>query len=263
MKKGIAAVVHKSADRRGNNPAENEMLWFWRTGKMKSVISILVIFIAVGSTQAAISDFENISLAPESPWNGSDSSGGFTSGDAYFVNNYNTTYGSWNGFAVSNTTDTATPGYLNQYSAITGGGVDGSANYGVSYHWAASTVTLAQSSIVTGAYFTNTTYAYLAMLNGEGPASAFGQDDWFKLTITGKNAQGGTTDSVDFLLANGTDIVNEWVWVDLTDLQTVASLEFSLSSTDNDNLTTVVPEPASLALFGLGILMVRRKKKLS
>jgi hypothetical protein len=241
--------------------------------KNKSVVCLVILFVATGLTQAAISNFENITLASESFWNGSDGSGGFTSGDAYFVNNYNTTYNSWDGFACSNTTDTTTSGYLNQYSAITGGGVDGSANYGVSYHWSASTVTLAQSSDVTGAYFTNTTYAYLAMLNGEGPASAFSQDDWFKLTVTGKDAQGTTTNSVDFLLADGTAVVDDWTWVDLTGLGTVASLEFSLTSTDNgdwgmntpayfamDDLTTVVPEPAAMALLGFGTLLMRRKK---
>ena len=248
--------------------------------KNKNVVCLLAVLMVAGLSHAAISDFEDLSLAPNSFWNGADGSGGFTSGDVFFVNTYNTTYGSWDGFAYSNKVDITTPGYGNQYSAITGSGVADSDHYGVGFvGWAAPpTAVLNTVGAVQGAYFTNTTYAYLAMLNGEGPASTFGPDDWFKLTIEGFDAGTNSTGTVDFLLADGTDIVNEWTWVDLTELgNAVASLQFTLSSTDNDpqwgmntpayfaidNLTTVVPEPASMALLGLGVLMMRRKKKLS
>ncbi|MDY6839745.1 MAG: DUF4465 domain-containing protein [Thermodesulfobacteriota bacterium] len=72
-------------------------------------------------------------MASDSYWNGSDSSGGFISGDAHFSNCYDTSRGSWDGWAYSNMTDTTTAGWTNQYSAITGGGAGGSANYGVAY----------------------------------------------------------------------------------------------------------------------------------
>ena len=106
-------------------------------------------------------------------------------------------------------------------------------------------------------------------------ARQFGPDDWFKLFITGKNSYGESTGTVEFLLANGTNIVNEWTEVDLSSLGTISSLEFILDSSDhyidddgNDwgmntpayfAIDTIVPEPATLTLLTLGALMVRRK----
>ena len=101
-----------------------------------------------------VADFEDITLAPESFYNGSDGAGSFTSRDLTFSNSYNATYGSWSGFAVSNTSDTTTAGFLNQYSAITGAGFDGSGNYGVSYAFGA-TLTLPVATEVAGFQLTN------------------------------------------------------------------------------------------------------------
>ena len=142
--------------------------------KSKNVVCLVALIVVAGLAQATISDFEDLSLAPESYWNGSDSSGGFTSGDAYFVNTFTDWGGgitSWDGFAYSNMTDTTTAGFGNQYSAITGSGATDSDNYGVGYVGSAAppTAVLDTAGTVTGAHFRNTTYAYLAMLNGESP----------------------------------------------------------------------------------------------
>ena len=79
------------------------------------------------------------------------------------------------------------------------------------------------------------------MKNGENYTKKFEQGDWFKLTITGLNADGETTGTVDFYLAdlrseNESEhyILNEWKWCDLSSLGEVKRLEFTMSSTDND-----------------------------
>jgi len=244
--------------------------------------------------EATVAPFDDLSLAADSYWNGSDESGGFQSGNAYFHNNYNPDWDSWDGWAYSNMTDTTTSGYGNQYSAFAGGGANGSSNYGVSYvalDWMSGYDPIptrvdftgsATGRQVQGAYFTNTTYAALAMLNGDGPAKQFGgatgdDPDWFKLIITGI---GSTAPPVEFYLAdyrsadNSQDyIVDEWVWVDLSSLGEVTGLEFSVASSDvgdygintptyfaMDNLT-YVPEPISVLLLGMGGLVIRSKKK--
>jgi len=206
----------------------------------------MIVLAMINFANANIATFEDLTLPAESYWNGSDGSGGFVSGNAYFNNNYNATWSTWDGFSYSNITDTTTSGIAGQYNAITGSGQGGSANYAIGYvGWAGPpTVTLNTPAIVGGLYVTNNNYAYYSMLNGDAFAKKFGGDsgndpDWFLLTITGKDSNGNVTGTVEFYLAdfrfedNSHDyIVDTWQFVDLTSLGTVKSLEFSLSSSD-------------------------------
>lgn len=253
------------------------------------------------AVHGAVSTFDDLTLAPDSHWDGPDSGEtGFSSGDAYFPH-HSYTY-SWSGFVYSNETDTTTSGYGNQFSAVTGSGVNGSANYAVScipldwqsgtYNPIPQTVSFSAGSwenydtTISGAYFTNTTYAYLSMRHGDGFAKKFGgtsgdDPDWFKLIIKGIDTGGDYTGTVEFYLAdfrfqNNTEdyIVDDWTWVDLTGLGNVIGLEFSLASSDvgdygmntptyfaMDNLNAV-PVPGALWLLGsgmLGLITLRRK----
>jgi len=250
--------------------------------RLMSLVCVIGVFATAGA--ATVSDFEDLALAPESYWNGSDESGGFASGSAYFNNNYNSTYGSWDGFSYSNITDTATAGLAGQYNVITGAGQNGSANYGIGYvGWAEPpTITLDAAGVVDGLYVTNNNYAYYSMLNGDSFAKKFGgggdDEDWFLLTITGKDTVGAATGTVDFYLAdyrfadNSEDyIVNTWEYVELNSLGAVKSLEFSLSSSDVGEwgmntpayfaLDTIVPEPATMVLVAFGSLLISKHRK--
>jgi hypothetical protein len=183
---------------------------------------------------------------------GSDNAGGFASGDASFNTyfSWDDTYGPyWEGFAYSHMTDTTTAGYENQYSAITGQGVDGSANYAVGYvgyMGYTPEITLDTPAAVSGVYVTNTTYAYLSIRDGDSFTDPFGgpggeEEDYFKLTIEGFDDSDASTGTVEFYLAdyrfadNSQDyIVDQWTWVDLSTLGTVARLQFTLESSDSD-----------------------------
>jgi hypothetical protein len=242
---------------------------------MRSVATVLLFGVCGLVRAEQIANFENLALEAGSYWNGSDSSGGFASGSAWFSNNYDTTYGSWDGFAYSNVSDTADSYWETaQYNAITGSGQGGSDNYAVGYAgWISPpTMVLDEPMIVSGLYVTNNNYAYYSMLNG-GPfgAKKFGDGDWFLLTMTGKDAAGAVTGMVNFYLAEGADIVNDWQYVDLASLGVVKSVEFGLSSSDNGIwgmntpayfvIDTVVPEPATLVLLTFaGIIGLRRRK---
>ena len=251
---------------------------------------VAMFFLMAPVVNASVSTFDDLTLASESYWNGSDGSGGFTSGDAYFINNYNSTYGSWDGFAYSNTTDATTAGYANQYSAITGGGYN-SSNYGVSYMGYSNppTISFTSAGIVTGMYVTNTTYAYLSMQNGDAFAKKFGGStgddaDWFMLSVTGIDTAGATTSPIDFPLAdfrfadNSLDyIIDEWTWLDLSGFgNDIIGLQFALSSSDVGawgmntpayfalDDVTAVPIPGAVWLLGSGLLgLIGFRKKTS
>lgn len=208
---------------------------------------LLAIFVLpqFANSQTNVSTFEELELDSSGYWNGSDDAGGFTSGNAFFANNYNHDYFSWSGFSYSNLKDTVTAGYTNQYSAYAGIGADSSNNYCVAYTSGNDTVRLTTSTIVSGAYLTNNTYAALSMRDGDSYTKKFGgtdgnAPDWFKLSIFGIDDNNNNTDTIDFYLAdfryadNDSDyIVKDWKWADFTSLGDVKKIVFFLSSTDN------------------------------
>ena len=96
-------------------------------------VSSIMIGYAQFEHQRVYSTFDNLPLSKSDTFNnGADESGGFTHYGRFLNNSYNSTWGSWSGWALSNMTDTITAGFGNQYSAITGQGVSGTRNYMVS-----------------------------------------------------------------------------------------------------------------------------------
>lgn len=197
-----------------------------------------------------LADFSNLSLPEESFWNGSDESGGFESGLAFFPNSYNTEWGVWSGWAYSNTSDNSTPGWINQYSAITGAAIDSNPDnpgiYALSYvSWPGTVLSFNNPSAheIKGMFVTNATYAALSMMYGDDFSKKFGGEtgddpDWFKLSVTGMR-NGDETATVDHYLADyrfednsKNYIIQTWQWLELSSLGKVDSLIFTLSSSD-------------------------------
>lgn len=240
--------------------------------------------LATLAAPAATIHFDDLPLGPAGYWNGSDGSGGFSSGGATFHNSYNTTWGSWSGFAYSNHTDATTPGWDNQYAAFAGGGLQGSSNYAVGYSNPTVTFAAPVDLAGLGAWITNTTYAGLSMRDGDPFAKKFGgaggsDPDWFLLTITGYSGE-NPTGSVGFYLADfrfaddSQDyILSDWAFADLSALGVVDEIRFALSSSDNGDFGMntpgyfamdgflAVPEPSSALclIAGLGLLARRRR----
>lgn len=207
---------------------------------------IMLLFCSFITAQDVV-DFEEFDLNEDSFLNGSDGSGSFMSGDIFLPNSYNTDFMTWSGWAISTNTDTTTPGFMNQYSAIAGSGQGGSLHYAVTYAFGNNNIILEGESMgkpVPGMYVTNNTYAYLSMRDGDGFSKKFGgatgdDPDYFLLTVKAFHNGSITEDSVDFYLADyrfdesSMDyIVDDWEWIDLSSLGPVDSLTFTLSSTD-------------------------------
>ncbi|MFO7575695.1 MAG: DUF4465 domain-containing protein [Bacteroidales bacterium] len=191
-------------------------------------------------------DFEELKLDQAGYWDGSDGSGGFISGDALFPNRYDNDWQSWSGFAYTNHTDVVTSGYENMYSSITGSGAGASEKYALYNYYSGmgDTVWFDMPAKITGISFSNTTYAYMTMLNGNPFAKKFGGEtgsdpDWFKVTITGITSEGNISESRDIMLAdfrfdddNRDYILYEWKEIDLSSLGYVKGLAFEISSSD-------------------------------
>ena len=222
---------------------------------MKKISFIIFAFTAVFSGGAQHrSTFDDLNLAPNSYWDGSNLSGGFTDGDAYFTNNFDTTYSVWSGFAYSDiplnvdTIHTGVGDYNYQYNSATSGGVYGSSTFGVSYTGNNDAIVrlqgFAHSHQVYGLYVTNSAYTYLSLKYGDGVGKKFGgahntDPDWFRLTVKGWYQGSLVADSVNFYLADfrSSDtsqhyILRTWKFVDLLPLGNVDSLYFTLNSSD-------------------------------
>jgi hypothetical protein len=201
-----------------------------------------------------IADFEDVELSPSGIWEPQEGNNEMFSHGWIFTNYYSSYF--WGGFTASNRTDLSQTYMSAQYTAATGCGYDGSAQYAVAYTYGAQTDVYAadgQPHTVTGCYVTNNLWAYQNMLEGDNTVTPFGglsgnDPDWFKLTATGKNASGQTVGTLDFYLAdyrfdNPEDdyILNTWEWFDLSPLGEVATISFSLSSTKNNNSGMITP----------------------
>jgi hypothetical protein len=251
----------------------------------------LALSLAPSATALTVVDFEDVgALLPidgNDYYDGADGAGGFTSNGVHFSNSNPS--GFWSGFAYSQETDTVTPGFGNQFSALPGAGAGGSPTYALGFEFSTPTLSFASNQRVAGVAITNTTYTALSMLDGDAFARQFGTSpnpgdppgsypDWLLLSVRGFDAAGDPNGVVDFYLADyrfaddSLDyIVDSWEFVDLTPLGAVSSITFELSGSDTgefglntpayfalDNLT--VPEPGSGALFGLGLAVLVRRR---
>lgn len=231
----------------------------------KLILSAFVSACFFTSNAQQVSTFENLTLAPNSYWNGSKTiikndtmfiDTIFTSGDAIFPNRFSRQYPKYHywkeGWAYSNVKDDTTNGSL--YNAYTKSGYN-SDNYAIGQNNAIIRLNAnAQGHKVKGVYITNSTYAGLTMKDGYFVARKFGDTtgtntspkypqggypDWFKLTIKGYKNGALTPKAVDVYLGdyrfddNSKDyILKTWQWVGLDSLGGVDSVLFTLTSSD-------------------------------
>lgn len=244
---------------------------------------------AFQSRAAVVVGFEELSLAPNSFYNGDSGIGsnanGWSSGGVYFGNSYNSDFGGyWNGFSFSNVVNSTTQGFSNQYAAYApaspGAGSGGSQNYAVAYAGSHTFFNLPTNTLLSSVSLANATYPALSMQNGDSFTKKFGggtgnDPDFFRVSLNGFDDLNGTGNSVgsvtvdlaDFTFAdNSLDyILSNWLTVDLSSISTSRSVALTFASSDVgafgintpayvafDNLSlTAVPEPSGFTLLGM------------
>ncbi len=229
------------------------VLFNFKQNNMKRIFFSASFLIFSFTITAQSVDFESFNLPLDTFNNGSDLSGGFTENEMFFFNSYDSAFGGfWDGFSISTMRNDTTAGIGNQYSSITVGGYLSGA-YAVAYPPFSGDldITLSLPTDVTfyweGLRITNSTYAYLSMLNGDGFAKKFGgldgtDPDFFRLKMF---LLEDTTilDSAEFTLADFTFsdslddyIVDSWIHMDLSGWPApnalTTSIAFELSSSD-------------------------------
>lgn len=193
-----------------------------------------------------MSDFEGLLTDSETFLNGSDGSAGYEVGNIFMPISYDSDFDFWTGWAISNTTDTTTAGRDNQYSCISGSGVNGSSSYAVTYLIGSTyfkPVNQAEGGVVNGFYINNSTYTYLSMKDGDQFAKRFGGEngtdpDYLYVTIKKYGTEAGA-DSLNVYLADYTSddpqedyLLSEWTYVDLSGFGDVDSLSIEMHSSD-------------------------------
>jgi hypothetical protein len=219
------------------------------------------------NAQSLTADFEDLNLGVDSFYNGQDFAGQFTSQGITFANNYDTAGGftSWTGFAASTRTDTTTAGFMNQSSAFAGSGYNGSSTFGVYYSFSNDSINFPNDIQLPGFYITNSTYAAIAMRDGDAFTKQYGgqsgmDPDYFRVRFQGFDASSNLTGEVVFYLAdyrspnNNQDyIVKDWTRVDLTPLGTIRKFAIVFESSDTGQFGINTPTYFCLDDFELSL----------
>ena len=256
---------------------------------MKNII-ILGAALLCTHAQAVIVTFEDLTptQAYTGPGGGAFENGlnddpSFQSGPLTFETDFNPNFGGfWTDWAYSNTTDTQTPGFGNQYSAFPGSGGNGSLTYAVANRFAGGIgLDIPANFDLSSVQLAITTFSAQYILSGDDTFAtrAFGGDssivDILQVSISGTQNGVAVASPLNVDLANssaGADfgISEDWIDVDLTSLASADNLQFTIVNTQGgvpsyfalDNLNLVaVPEPSTafLASISLSLLAVRRR----
>jgi len=256
---------------------------------MKKIYLMAALFAAT-TISGQNADFESITLAPNSYWNGSDLTGASNGSGLFesltvegyneFANQYDTTWGApgyWSqGWAFSNQTSDLLTGTNGQHSSYAGGAFSGS-NYAIGQN--GSEIILAGGA-VPEIRISNVNYSGHSMLNGDAFAKQFGSpndangnadgtngEDWFLLTILCYNLTDSLVDSVEYYLAdyrftnNSQDyIVKDWTTVTLNSSELLGRVKFNLSSSDIGQWGMNTPAFFAIDNLTAGVLNVEENK---
>ncbi len=216
-----------------------------------------------------VATFDDWYIPANSHWEGTEDNDPLLSGSYSFpnFNGKSMGYDFWTFFTNANYTSTKYESLSDQYNCSAGGGLNGSANYGVAFIGSGMGmgptyihITNAEAGdSIPGIWLANAAWTRHAILNGDGQSQVegpFAKDDYYQVTFTGYN--GNTpTDTVTFPLADyrfdkeaDRYVLDTWQWCDLSSLGKVTKVLVEVSGTKKNQfgLTT----PAYLCLDNVG-----------
>ena len=158
---------------------------------------------------------------------------------------------SWGGMMVAGgvvsnqTTTDVKNGYADAYKSAAGGAYKGK-NFLVWYAdaYSPNVIKLTTAGIVPGMYVCNTALVEEMIKVGDGMSTitgGFTDDDHLLLTVTGSLEGKDVNTAVEFYLAKGKNIVNQWTYVDLSKLGKIDELHFAMSGTKQNNKGLTTP----------------------
>jgi hypothetical protein len=223
--------------------------------KKTSILAITILSSIVGFGQGTF-DFEDFNLKTDSFVNDFGVNNGFERGFYFFNNNFDQQWKSWDGFALSSMTDTITNDWTNQYSSVTGSGVNNSKTYVVTYPNYVSNkstaISSSQNSWIYSFSYTNSAWAYLYMKSDSTHkySGQTGNDpDYLKLLVIVNNTDTFSTYLADYRFTDNSKdyILMEWKTFNLKDsliekyqdFRQIDTLDFALETSDSFTPTYV------------------------
>lgn len=212
------------------------------------------------NAQAQTLTFEELTLADDSSYYKNTNGDDWTNGPATFQYDWHLGWAYWSGgSSYTNMTDSTHGDYTNLYGCIAHNGYNGSNNY-VTMKSGAVVSFSNNTTMVSGFYITNTTYAYKSIKHGDSFARKFGDTtgtncnglysqgeypDWFRVVVKGYRGGNLLTDSVTFYLADyrtsADYAIKNWQYVNCSSLEQVDSIVFKLNSSDTGSFGMNTP----------------------
>ncbi len=210
---------------------------------MKKTVLMVAALLCTFACFAQVVDFEELTLEPNSSWNGSDGTGQFTSSYLTLYNDYDNNYSSWQGFAYTNGTDAETNDYSNLSSCV-GHGNGNSANYVTAYigtdwmgDYSPIPVGMKIDTDLSGDFAHRGAYFCMPVLLKKWVDREYASNQFYFKLKASAYANGTLVGEREIMMADFTEghsyMMDDWTFVDLSWIENADSMNFTALSNDD------------------------------
>ncbi len=209
---------------------------------MKKTVLMVAALLCTFACFAQVVDFEDLTLNPNSSWIGADGTGQFTSSYLTLYNDYSSQYGSWQGFAYTNGTDTESNSYSNLSSCV-GHGASNSDYYVTAYigtDWMGDNsqipVGMKINTENAGDFANRGAYFCMPVLLKKWVDREYASNHFYFKLKASAYANGTLIGDSEIMMADFTEgnsyMMDDWTYVDLSWIANADSLYFTAISND-------------------------------